>query len=226
MRRPGPWCRMLLTTVVLGLLPPACAAPFPPPAGEPATITFACKDYQRSLYEELVKDFQKVNPDVTVQFVSADEVSGMAQQGSTVSSSGNEVEVLAAATDTFVWFAQLRPTDWPYLLDLQPFVDDDPVFPTDDFYPGTLDDLRWQGDLYGLPGQIAPALIFYDEGMFDEAGVTHPEVGWSWEDLLEAAGRLTEREGDKVIRYGFVDSLFPDTMLAMMHRHGVSLWDG
>ncbi|MCK4449167.1 MAG: extracellular solute-binding protein, partial [Anaerolineae bacterium] len=45
------------------------------------------------------------------------------------------------------------------------------------------------------------------------------------DDFLEAAARLTEREGDEVIRYGFVDSHFYSTVLAMMHQHGVSLWD-
>jgi multiple sugar transport system substrate-binding protein len=225
MRRHSPWYRVLLTAIVVGILVPACGAPSPAPTGDPVTITFACKDYQRNLYEELVKGFHNANPDVTVQLVSADEASGMRQQGSTVSSSGNEIEELAARTDTFVWFAQLSPTDWPYLLNLQPFVDDDTSFPADDFYPGTLDDLRWQGNLHGLPGQIAPVLIFYDKGMFDQVGMAYPEVGWDWDALLDAADKLSEREGDKVTRYGFVDSFFPNTVLAMMHQHGVRLWD-
>jgi ABC-type glycerol-3-phosphate transport system substrate-binding protein len=221
-QRVNPW-HGLLWALVSSLLV-ACTTPVVP-TGEPVTITFACMDYQRDRYEDLVKDFQKANPDVRIQIVSANEASGMQQQGSTVTSSDDEVERLAAAADTFVWFARLRSTDWPYLLNLQPFVDDASPFPADDFYPGTLDDLRWRHDLYGLPAEVLPILIFYDKGMFDEAAVAYPETGWTWDDFLEAADRLTEREEGEVSRYGFVDSHFSNTVLAMMHQYGVPLWD-
>jgi ABC-type glycerol-3-phosphate transport system substrate-binding protein len=214
----------LLWALISSLLVASCTTPVVP-TGEPVTITFACMDHQRDRYEDLVKDFEKTNPDVRVQIVSADEASGMQRQGGTVTSSGDEVERLAAAADTFVWFARLQPTDWPYLLNLQPFVDDASSFPADDFYPGTLDDLRWQHDLYGLPAEVLPILIFYDKGMFDEAAVAYPEIGWTWDDFLEAADRLTEREEGEVSRYGFVDSHFSNTVLAMMHQYGVPLWD-
>ena len=217
------WRGLLLAAIVLESLLAACAAPAP--TAEPVTITFACLDHQRSQYEGLVQNFQRANPDVRVQFVSADEASGMQRQGSTVSSSGDEIERLAVAADTFVWFARLRPAEWSYLLDLQPFVDDAPSFPADDFYPGTLDALRWQGRLYGLPAEVLPVLIFYDKGMFDEAGVAYPQIGWTWDDFLAAATRLTRRAGGEVSRYGFVDSYSYATILAMLHQHGVLLWD-
>ncbi|MDY7080335.1 MAG: extracellular solute-binding protein [Chloroflexota bacterium] len=217
------WRGLLLGMLTLGVLLTACGGTVP--TGEPVTITFACMDHERSQYENLVKDFQKANRDIRVQFVSADEASGMQREGNTVTTSDNEIEGLAAAADTFVWFAKLRPIEWSHLLNLQPFVDDAASFPADDFYPGTLDDFRWQGDLYGLPAEVLPILIFYDKGMFDEAGVAYPETGWTWDDFLNAADRLTEREGDEVIRYGFVDSFHRGTMLAMIYQHGILLWD-
>jgi ABC-type glycerol-3-phosphate transport system substrate-binding protein len=213
--------------LIAATLSAACAGKGMPAAvGEPVVITFACKNYQRSRYEDLVKGFQTANPDVRVQFVSADEASGMQGKGGTVTVDGREIERLTAAADTFVWYARLRPTDWSYLLNLQPFVDDSSSsFPADDLYPGTLDHFRWQGGLYGLPARVLPILIFYDKGMFDEASVPHPRTGWTWDDFLEAAARLTEREEDAVKRYGFVDSHFYNTLLAMMHQHEVPLWD-
>jgi ABC-type glycerol-3-phosphate transport system substrate-binding protein len=221
-QRVNPW-QGLLWALISSLLV-ACTTPVVP-TGESVTITFACMDHQRDRYEDLVTGFQKANPGVRVQIVSADEASGMQRQGSTVTSSGSEIERLAAAADTFVWFARLQSTDWPYLLNLQPFVDDASSFPADDFYPGTLDDLRWQHHLYGLPAEVLPILIFYDKDMFDEAAVAYPKIGWTWDDFLGAADRLTEREEGEVSRYGFVDSHFSNTVLAMMHQHGVPLWD-
>jgi len=212
--------------IALAVLPTACIAPVPLPTGEPAIITFACLDHERSQYEALVKEFEKATPSVRVRLVSADELTGTRREGNTLISSGDEFERLAAAADTFVWFTRLQPADWPYLLDLQPFVDEEPSFPTDDFYPGTLDGFRWQGHLRGLPAEVLPVLIFYDKKMFDEAGIAYPQIGWTWDDFLEVAVRLTAREGEQVNRYGFVDGHFRSTVFAMLDQYGVPLWEG
>jgi len=186
--------RLVLYLLTATALLAACAQ------NEPTTITFACMDYQRSLYEPLVEGFHAADPKVRVQFVSADEASGMQRQGNTVTSDGQEMERLTAHADTFVWFASLRPTDHWFLLDLQPFVDD-LYLPTSDFYPGTLDIFRHQDRLYGLPAEITPHLIFYDKNLFDQAGVPYPRIGWTWDDFEDAASRLTERDGDAITRY-------------------------
>jgi ABC-type glycerol-3-phosphate transport system substrate-binding protein len=215
--------RPLLYLLAIAFLLAACARNKTPAyKGDPATITFACMDYQRSVYEPLVEGFHAANPNIRVQLVSADEASGMQRQGSTVTSSGQELERLAAYADTFVWFANLRPTDHWFLLDLQPFVQDS-SFPATDFYPGTLGLFRQQGGLYGLPAEITLHLIFYDKDLFDRAGVPYPRIGWTWDDFLDAASRLTEWEGDTVIRYGAAARVH--FLLAMMQQHGVSLWD-
>ncbi|NIV38724.1 MAG: hypothetical protein GWN58_57690, partial [Anaerolineae bacterium] len=54
-------------------------------------------------------EFQADNLDIQIKFVSSDEASGLQQQGSTVTSDGNEVQRLAAAVDAFVWYASLGP---------------------------------------------------------------------------------------------------------------------
>jgi ABC-type glycerol-3-phosphate transport system substrate-binding protein len=141
-----------------------------------------------------------------------------------VALTGNRFERLAVAADTFVGYTRFQPADWHFLSDLSPFVND-PSFPADDFYPGALDHFRWQGGIYGLPAEIRPFLIFYDRELFDRAGVSHPYVGWTWDDLAQAAAQLTEREDQAVQRYGFVDDWPEMTVTAMMHQHGASLWD-
>lgn len=219
--------RLSLLLLVTAILLTTCTGKETPIYGdEPVTITFACMDYERSLYESLVAGFHTVNPHIRVQLVSADEASRMQtqQKGNTMTgtSDGKEVERLASSADTFVRSALLRPTDYWFLLDLQPFLDAS-AFPADDFFPGTLDIFRWQGRLYGLPAEVTPHLIFYDKRMFDQAGVPYPYIGWTWDDFLDTATRLTEREESRVTRFGFAErSRF---LLAMMQQHGVSLWD-
>jgi multiple sugar transport system substrate-binding protein len=214
--------RLVLVLVPAVLLIACAGGGTPPYEGEPTTITFACHDYELDTYKPLVEAFHEAYPDIHVQLVSADEASGMRREANTVTSDGKEIERLAANADTFVWFAGLRPTDYPYLLNLQPFVDG-PYFPAEDYYAGTLDLFRWQDGLWGLPAQITPHLIYYDRDLLDQADVPYPHIGWTWDDLLDAATRLTEREGETIARYGFAER--SQFLFAMVQQHGVSLWD-
>lgn len=62
---------------------------------------------------------------------------------------------------------------------------------TDDFYPGPLDQFRWDGRLWGIPDTAAPDVLFYNTAMFDAAGLAYPTDAWTLEDLREAAVVLT-----------------------------------
>ncbi len=225
MRYSNPRRNLLSAAISLGLLLATCTTSTP--ANGQVTITFACKDYQRKWYQDLARDFEKANRDIRVQIVSADEASGRMRQGNTVIASADDFGRLAGAADTFVWSTSLHPTDWVYVLNLQSFVDGDDSFPFEDFYPSALDEARWQGDLHGLPAEMQPLLIFYDKDAFDKANVAYPEIGWTWDDFLEAASQLTERNEDETSRYGFVAPDFSSAyiVIAMMDQHGVPLWN-
>jgi ABC-type glycerol-3-phosphate transport system substrate-binding protein len=200
-------------------VPSLPTAPSPTPTAqtsdrEGTIITFACWEQYRGEYADLAFYFERVNPGVQVQIISIEETTGDL----------GGVEQLAAVADTFVWIAWDRPGEYRFLLDLRPFVDE-PSFSAEDFFPSTLDHFRWQQGIYGLPAYVIPLSIFYDRTAFDQAGLDYPQAGWTWDDLLAAATQLTEREGDEVTRYGFVDHSFRHTVLAMMEQHNVALWD-
>jgi multiple sugar transport system substrate-binding protein len=181
-----------------------------PPSREPVTITFACRGYEQGDFTRLAESFEQANPGIHVQLVLTGE-------------NDWTVEPLAVKADTFL-HASLAPEDWSFLLDLTPFVDES-SFPSDDFFPGALDHFRWQGRLYGLPARLSLVLVFYDREMFDQAGLPYPRAGWSWDDLISTAARLTERQGGQVTRYGFVDPYSSYTLLSMLQSQGVALWN-
>ena len=74
-----------------------------------------------------------------------------------------------------------------------------------DFLPGLLAHSQWQGGTWGLPAGEDPLFIFYDPTAFDAVGLKHPSPGWTWDELFDAAKQLTQREGERVVRYGFAD---------------------
>ncbi|MBN1579867.1 MAG: hypothetical protein JXA89_04130 [Anaerolineae bacterium] len=69
---------MLLVAIAAMMSLSACARPAP--TVEPVTISFACKDYARDQYVDLVERFEKANRDVRVQIVSAYYISAQSLQ--------------------------------------------------------------------------------------------------------------------------------------------------
>lgn len=73
---------------------------------------------------------------------------------------------------------------------------------TDDFIDavGILSD--GLGGTYGLPWCAATEIMYYNQDMFDQAGIEYPSNDWSYEDFLEAAKKLTQKDGDTTSVYG------------------------
>jgi ABC-type glycerol-3-phosphate transport system substrate-binding protein len=88
------------------------------------------------------------------------------------------------------------------VLPLNALIDLDPELNQDDFYPATITVLTQQGQLLGIPGQIAAPLIGFNRGIFATAGVDEPPLEWSLTEFLDTAQALTDPTTE---RYGFVD---------------------
>jgi multiple sugar transport system substrate-binding protein len=70
------------------------------------------------------------------------------------------------------------------------------------FYGPTIDELSYDGKLYGIPLTVDSRVLFYNKTMFSEAGVDAASIT-DWESLRQAAIKLTKRDGDKLSQSGF-----------------------
>jgi len=72
------------------------------------------------------------------------------------------------------------------------------------WFPGTVDVLKYKGKLYGLPLKSHPdaAFFFYNKTMFDKEGVPVPTATWTLDDLVEKAKALTKQSGGKTTQWG------------------------
>ena len=89
------------------------------------------------------------------------------------------------------------------LANLQPSVAASPLadaskYPVDLFNPWRFDGK----DLYGIPENIQSMALFYNKKHFDDAGLAYPDATWTWDKVIEAAGQLQQKKGDKVTRWG------------------------
>jgi ABC-type glycerol-3-phosphate transport system substrate-binding protein len=210
--------------LLLTLSPAACTTPAPTPTIEvdAVAITFACMDYQRDYYQDLAGEFGKLHPAIAVELVSVDEVTGNPPNVG----SSDDIYKVAAAADAFVDFAgMLGDAPQDIVLDLTALIEQDEKFTLDDFFPGPLALFQSGGKLWGLPFTADTRFIYYNPKLFDAADVPHPEIGWSWDDFLQAASRLTIREGDTVEQYGYMDPYPFYTLSLLAHQKAGPLID-
>jgi multiple sugar transport system substrate-binding protein len=100
---------------------------------------------------------------------------------------------LAAGTAPDVWAGSVSQTliDQGAYLDVTKCLDLTPDLNLDRFFPNVLA-VHQRGDaLYGLPNDFTPMVIFYNPEAFERAGVELPQDGWTWDDLVDIAQRLT-----------------------------------
>ncbi|GLC78775.1 ABC transporter substrate-binding protein [Lacrimispora brassicae] len=67
---------------------------------------------------------------------------------------------------------------------------------TDDFIDAVAKLSEGLGGTYGLPWCAATELLYYNQDMFDAAGIAYPANDWSYADYKAAAEKLTKKAAD------------------------------
>jgi len=64
-------------------------------------------------------------------------------------------------------------------------------------YPDALVDLyNYEDNQYALPKDFDTNALWYNKELFDEAGVPYPDENWEWDDLVDAAKKITNPDED------------------------------
>ncbi|MGA9351717.1 MAG: extracellular solute-binding protein [Anaerolineae bacterium] len=188
--------------VLLALL--AACSSVSGPASEPVTVTCVVVTLpwlssQPADYERLAKTFHEANPpiNVLVKFVSIEELPQGLANADFLTDPEWGVDVVMTDADSLPGLAQQG-----LLRDLQPSLEAAQALQGKDFYPPVLDALRWQGRVYGLPVEVDPWVMFYNQGLFDAVGVPYPSGVWHWNDFLETARVLAGNMGPERFAFG------------------------
>ena len=191
------------TLVVLLALLAACSSASGPPT-EPVTVTFIVVTLpwlsdQSAEYERLAETFHEANPqiNVLVKSVSIEELSQGLAEADFLTDPEWGVDVVMTDAGSFPGLAQQG-----LLRELQPYLEADQALQSEDFYPPVLDALRWQGRVYGLPTELDPWVMFYNQDLFDAADVPYPSGDWHWNDFLETARALAGNLGPWRFAFG------------------------
>ncbi|MFC2052800.1 ABC transporter substrate-binding protein [Chloroflexota bacterium] len=179
---------------------------------EPITITFAFPESpDRRRYREIADSFEKIHPSITIN-LRPDPTGQWARN------ERNEVDV-------FLWWPDqsLIDGDKPLITPVESLIKHNSEINSDDFFPPTLDMFTWRGSLWALPAEIDMQVIFFNKGLFDLNCVEYPQAGWTWDDLLETAQKLTvtdEEAGSENGYYGLVSNPRWGDYISFIYQHG------
>ncbi len=112
---------------------------------------------------------------------------------------------------------------------LNPFLSRDADVSLDDFYEFGL--LKHKGTPYSVAWQLTGRPFWFNTDKFAEAGLKTPaaleaEGNWTWEAVLDAAARLTKRDGDDITFGGLqIHPMFTSHLPSYAWAWGADLWN-
>ncbi|UIN19901.1 ABC transporter substrate-binding protein [Herbaspirillum frisingense] len=140
--------------------------------------------------DSMVADFEKANPDIKVKAIYA----------------GTYQESIVKALTAFKGgtpptLAVLLSTDLFTLIDENAIVPIDSLANSaedkkwiDGFYKGFMENSQTEGKTWGIPFQRSTIVMYYNKTLFKEAGLNPEKAPATWNEMVEAAKKLTKRD--------------------------------
>jgi len=153
---------------------------------------------------ELIAQFEKGNPDVAVRVdVVSWEQYWQKMKTAVVTGTAQDVWLISPA-----YIEEYASAG--HLLDLTPYIENDPTFDINDYFPRSFDDFSFtgegekmrpvpfgQGRIFAFTRDYNCRLLYYNRDHFDALGLAYPDETWTWDDLVTAAKKLTiDFDGD------------------------------
>jgi len=87
------------------------------------------------------------------------------------------------------------------ILNLADLAAADADFNAEDFYAAPMQHLttpleEGQEALWGLPRDVSAFAIYYNQDLFDEAGIEYPTEGWTWDEFFAATEAISDLGGE------------------------------
>ncbi len=150
-------------------------------------------------WKGIIEEFKKKNPEVTEVEVQVTPWDDFLPKILTQIASGTAPDLITVENQPFPAFVGRG-----ILRDLTDYMEKTKGFSKKDFFSHYIDRYSVEGRIYGIPWDCEPsACLFYNKKLFQEAGLSFPNDTWKWQQLLEAAQKLTKKQGDRVIQYGY-----------------------
>jgi sorbitol/mannitol transport system substrate-binding protein len=128
--------------------------------------------------------FERLHPDIHLNFVSLPENEARAKITADVSTQGGEFDVVMISNyETPMWSAN------GWLVNLQPYINATPGYDADDFLPQLRATLSYKGDLYSVPFYGESSFLMYRKDLMAKAGIKMP-LHPTWTQVGQIAAKM------------------------------------
>lgn len=149
-------------------------------------------------FNNAIQSFEAAYPGVTIQL--EDVPQGYGDKLLAEFASGTAPDVFQVGDGDVARFAAqgvFEPLD-PYIAGTK----GNTPLDTSVFIQAVADIGKVNGTTYLLTKDSSPLVLYYNKKLFDAAGVAYPTDKWTWNDLLNAAQKLTITSGGKTTQWG------------------------
>lgn len=151
-------------------------------------FTFSPGEQHEKDLKAMIAEFEKQNPNIKIKYemASFDDYFTKLQ---TRLAGGSAPDTFELNYENFVNYASKGA-----LLDLDSLIDSDSEFDSSQINQQAFKAFQYDGKQYGMVESFSNVVLYYNKELFDAAGVEYPTADWTWEDELEAAQKLTNKE--------------------------------
>lgn len=157
---------------------------------ENVEITFwhAMSGVNEEAIQKITDDFMKENPNIKVKLMNQGNYLDLFDKLMASAKAKQLPNLAQIYSNRLSWYV-----DKNLALDLTPYINDEKIGLTEedkkDFPAMFMDDCIWGDGQYAMPFNKSQMVLYYNEGMFKEAGI---EVPTTWEEWAAAAKALTK----------------------------------
>ncbi|MCH7847524.1 MAG: extracellular solute-binding protein [Planctomycetes bacterium] len=186
--------------------------------------------FEDRLFEDgYARDFEQLHPGVSIKYGRYEDVTAKYYTWHLLKRGADVMRVPITDYHALVTKGVLAPLDR--------FINDPEVglsaADQADFTPAIWDALLLNGQRYALPSDNAQFGLYYNVTIFERYNRDHPNdplgfpsASWSWEDLREAADKLTRRaDHGRIVQYGVDFTLWAWPFMTFFAQAGGELWD-
>lgn len=166
---------------------------------EPVTITYGLWDTNQAVgIKKMADEFTAANPGIKIEL----QVNGWSDYWTALEAAASA----GTLPDTF-WMHSNNIYKYAsnnMLMDLTDKIASSEKVKMDNFPKGLVQIYNFNGKQFAVPKDYDTIGLWYNKTMFDKAGVKYPDDTWTWNDLYDAAKKLTKADKSQ---YGFLAAL-------------------
>lgn len=153
-------------------------------AQEEVTITIWSLDDEKQPAFNLAKEFDEKEPGIKVEYrqIQFDDVVSEAMRAF---ATGQAPDIIAVDNPEHALFASRGA-----FLDISDMVAASADVKPENYFPGPLASVTWDGKLFGVPKATNTIALYYNKDLYAKAGITAPPA--TWDELVETARKLND----------------------------------